>query len=232
MFASFVLALRTAGLPASVTQYLTLMGAMKAGVAEYSIDDFYYLPRRRWSRTSASSTSSTAPSPRSSRASRRSPRLHARTSRSNGCEKLARLNSAPRRRRRSRRWAAGTKLMETLKKRFEEQKERHEGGSKMDRHRRHLALRRLRLQPAGHPHRPGQEPQQERGQGLGPARVQGLDDTRRARHAQHQGRAAAPAPVRARGRAPTSSTSTTRSARPPRTPASSTSRWCPSATTR
>ena len=45
MFASFVLALRTAGLPASVTEYLTLMGAMKAGVADYSVDDFYYLCR-------------------------------------------------------------------------------------------------------------------------------------------------------------------------------------------
>ena len=45
MFASFVLALRSAGLPASVTEYLTLMGAMKAGVADYSIDDFYYLCR-------------------------------------------------------------------------------------------------------------------------------------------------------------------------------------------
>ena len=45
MFASFVLALRSAGLPASVTEYLTLMGAMKAGVADYSIDDFDYLCR-------------------------------------------------------------------------------------------------------------------------------------------------------------------------------------------
>jgi len=45
MFASFVLALRSAGLPASVTEYLTLMGAMKAGVVDYSVDDFYYLCR-------------------------------------------------------------------------------------------------------------------------------------------------------------------------------------------
>ena len=45
MFAPFILALRTAGLPASVTEYLTLMGAMQAGVANYNIDDFYYLAR-------------------------------------------------------------------------------------------------------------------------------------------------------------------------------------------
>ena len=45
MFAHLVLALRSAGLPASTTEYLTLMGAMKAGVAEYSVEDFYYLAR-------------------------------------------------------------------------------------------------------------------------------------------------------------------------------------------
>ena len=48
------------------------------------------------------------------------------------------------------------KLMETLRKRLEEQKGRHQGGSKMDRHRRHLPVRRVRLQPGGRPHRPGQ----------------------------------------------------------------------------
>ena len=45
MFSHLVLALRSAGLPASITEYLTLMAAMKAGVAEYSVEDFYYLAR-------------------------------------------------------------------------------------------------------------------------------------------------------------------------------------------
>ncbi len=45
MLAHFILALREAGLPASITEYLTLLGAMKAGVAEYNVDDFYYLSR-------------------------------------------------------------------------------------------------------------------------------------------------------------------------------------------
>ena len=45
MFATFLLSLKQAGLPVSVTEYLTLMGAMRAGVAEYSVDDFYYLSR-------------------------------------------------------------------------------------------------------------------------------------------------------------------------------------------
>ena len=37
MFAPFILALRQAGIPASVTEYLALLGAMQAGVAEYSV---------------------------------------------------------------------------------------------------------------------------------------------------------------------------------------------------
>jgi hypothetical protein len=45
VFATFILALRQAGLPASVTEYLALLRAMKAGVADYSVDDFYHLSR-------------------------------------------------------------------------------------------------------------------------------------------------------------------------------------------
>ena len=45
MFARFILSLRHAGIPASITEYLSLMGAMRAGVAGYDIDDFYYLSR-------------------------------------------------------------------------------------------------------------------------------------------------------------------------------------------
>jgi uncharacterized protein len=45
VFATFILALRQAGLPASVTEYLALLRAMKAGVADYSVEDFYHLSR-------------------------------------------------------------------------------------------------------------------------------------------------------------------------------------------
>src|SRR5271155_5628513 len=45
MFAHFILALRQAGVPASITEYLALMAAMQANVAEYSVEDFYYLSR-------------------------------------------------------------------------------------------------------------------------------------------------------------------------------------------
>ena len=45
MFAPFIEALRQAGLPTSITEYLTLLGAMRRGVADYNVEDFYFLAR-------------------------------------------------------------------------------------------------------------------------------------------------------------------------------------------
>ena len=52
------------------------------------------------------------------------------------------------------------------------------GRLQVDRHGGHLALRSLRVQPGGHPHRAGSLAQQARGQGVGPARVPRLDTDR------------------------------------------------------
>ncbi|MGC1301620.1 MAG: VWA domain-containing protein [Caulobacteraceae bacterium] len=45
MFAGFVQGLRGAGVPVSITEHLSLLGAMQAGVADYSVEDFYFLAR-------------------------------------------------------------------------------------------------------------------------------------------------------------------------------------------
>jgi len=45
MFTNFFYELRDAGIPATLKEYLTLMEAMDAGVAEMKIDSFYYLAR-------------------------------------------------------------------------------------------------------------------------------------------------------------------------------------------
>jgi uncharacterized protein len=45
VFGHFVLALRQAGIAVSLTEYLTLLGAMKVGNAAYSVEDFYFLSR-------------------------------------------------------------------------------------------------------------------------------------------------------------------------------------------
>jgi uncharacterized protein with von Willebrand factor type A (vWA) domain len=45
MFISFFLELRAAKVPASLSEFLTLMEAMRAGVARFDIDEFYFLAR-------------------------------------------------------------------------------------------------------------------------------------------------------------------------------------------
>jgi uncharacterized protein len=45
VFAGFFLELRQAKVPVSLREYLTLMEAMRRNLADYSIDDFYYLSR-------------------------------------------------------------------------------------------------------------------------------------------------------------------------------------------
>mgnify|MGYP000163779268 CR=1 FL=1 len=45
MFAGFIAALRNEGVAVSLTEYLTLLGAMQAGVVQLDVEDFYYLAR-------------------------------------------------------------------------------------------------------------------------------------------------------------------------------------------
>mgnify|MGYP001501301601 FL=1 len=45
MFTDFFLTLRDAKVPVSLREYLTLLEAVEKGVAEYKVDDFYYLAR-------------------------------------------------------------------------------------------------------------------------------------------------------------------------------------------
>ena len=61
------------------------------------------------------------------------------------------------------------KLMETLQKRLEEQKERHQGGNKWIGTAGTSPYRRVRFQPGGRAHRPGWRAQPQRRQGLGQA---------------------------------------------------------------
>ena len=91
--------------------------------------------------------------------------------------------------------------METLKQAPRGAEGTPPGRLQVDRHRGHVAVRRLRLQPRGHAHRAGGRAQSQRREGLGPARVPRLRHGSRARHPQHQDGAAPIAALRARGRA-------------------------------
>ena len=56
MFAGFVTALRNEGVPVSLTEYLTLVGAMKAGVARATIGARRFIDRPIARTSSRSST--------------------------------------------------------------------------------------------------------------------------------------------------------------------------------
>ena len=123
-------------------------------------------------------------------------------------------------------------LMETLKKRFEEQKERHEGGNKMIGTGGTSPFGAYGYNPQGI--RIGQDkPQQKRGQGLGPARSTRTTTTAsNSARATSRSRCAACAALPAKARKTELDLDDTIRSAPRPTPAGSTSRWCPSATTR
>ena len=130
MFSHLVLGLRKAGMPASITEYLTLMGAMKAGIANHDIDDFYYLAR--------------ATLVKDERHLDKFDRVFAecfkgletpagdlqRDLPEEWLRKIAEKMLTPAELAQIEKLGGFAKLMETLKQRLEEQKSRHQGGSK------------------------------------------------------------------------------------------------------
>jgi uncharacterized protein with von Willebrand factor type A (vWA) domain len=135
MFAPFVHELRKAGLPASVTEWLALMGAMKAGVAGYDLDDFYYLARTtlvkderhldRFDRVFGEVFKGLEPptTVTGEVITRELPEewLKKLAERFFSAEEMAKIQAL----------GGFEKLMETLKQRLAEQQKRHQGGSRM-----------------------------------------------------------------------------------------------------
>ena len=201
MFVTFFHELKSAGVPVTLREYLTLMEAMEADLAGRRVEDFYYLSRAALVKDERNLDKFDRVFGHvfkglelmSDALDGRDPGRVAEEARRQishrGREEADRGDGRPRQAARD----------------AEEAPRRAEGPppgrQQMDRHRRHLAVRQLRLQSRRHPHRPGREPQSPRGEGLGQARVQGPRRRRRARHPQHQGRAAAPAQIRPHRRA-------------------------------
>ena len=132
MLIDFFSTLRSAKLPVSVREFLTLLEALKAGVVDpsrgHSMDDFYYLARTTLVKDEALFDKFD----RAFSAYFKGIALRADFSQDVPLEWLRKtfeLNLSP-----EEKAAIETmgwdELMATLKKRFEEQKERHEGGSK------------------------------------------------------------------------------------------------------
>lgn len=133
MFNKLFFELRTARVPVSLNEYLTLLGAVQAGCANYSITDFYYLARATLVKderfldrfdqvfgtvfkgvesVSAEDLSTTAEIPQ------------------DWLRKLAERMLTEEEKQQIQSLGGWDKLMETLKKRLEEQKGRHQGGNK------------------------------------------------------------------------------------------------------
>src|SRR5574337_270958 len=210
MLIDFFYTLRSAKLPVSVKEYLALLEALQQGVVGpvanddghgggYSIDDFYYLSRTALVKDEKHYDKFD----RAFAAYFKGVELIADFTKDIPLEWLRKnlerdLSPEEKAKIEKMGW---DELMETLKKRFEEQKERHEGGSKWIGTGGTSPFGAYGYNPQGI--RIGQDKGRNRGAGVG----SGAKATRK------------------------SSTSTSRSARPPRTPAGSTSACAPSATT-
>ncbi len=130
MFATFVQQLRTAGLPVSITEYLSLMGAMKANVAAYNIEDFYFLARAtlvkderhldRFDRVFATVFEGLEHPPGDPATDISDEWLRRIAEKNLSPEEMAEIEAM----------GGFEKLMDTLRQRLEEQKERHQGGNK------------------------------------------------------------------------------------------------------
>ncbi|MGE0421045.1 MAG: VWA domain-containing protein [Reyranellaceae bacterium] len=130
MFTNFFLELKNAKVPVSIKEYLALLEAMDAHLADYSVDDFYYLSRSimvkdernidKFDRVfghvfkglEKAADAATAEIPEE------------------WLRKLAEKLLTEEEKQQIEALGGWEKLMETLKKRLEEQQKRHQGGSK------------------------------------------------------------------------------------------------------
>ncbi len=130
MLTEFFFKLREGGVPASLKEYLMLMEAMRAHVASASVDDFYHLARvtlvkneahyDRFDRVFAAYFNGIESLPDA---------LFTEIP-AEWLKRMAELNLSDEEKRQIEALGGWEKLMETLKKRLEEQRGRHQGGSK------------------------------------------------------------------------------------------------------
>lgn len=130
MFAGFIQALRKESVPVSLTEYLTLLGALQAGVVSLDVEDFYFLARAslvkderhidRFDRVFAQHFKGLAALNGDITADIPEEWLRKLAERFLTPEEMAAVESL----------GGWDKLMETLKQRLEEQKGRHQGGNK------------------------------------------------------------------------------------------------------
>jgi hypothetical protein len=130
MFTNFFLSLRDAQVPVSLTEYLTLLDAVKAGVASGSVDDFYYLSRAALVKDERHLDRFDRVFGYVFQGLEALDDLFGKEIPEEWLKKLAELNLSPEDMAKIEAMGGLDKLMETLKERLDEQKGRHQGGSK------------------------------------------------------------------------------------------------------
>ncbi|BAI72334.1 hypothetical protein AZL_016960 [Azospirillum sp. B510] len=134
MFTTFFFDLRKAGIPVSLTEYLTLMEAMKRGTASFRVEEFYYLSRAclvkdernldRFDRVFAATFDGLTDDTPSKE------EIPVTDLPEEWLRKLAERFLTEEEKARVQALGGWDKLMETLAQRLAEQKGRHQGGSK------------------------------------------------------------------------------------------------------
>lgn len=130
MFTRFFSELRDAKLPVSITEYLTLLRAVRDGVAGGSVDDFYYLSRATLVKDERHLDRFDRVFGHVFQGMEALDDLFGAEIPDEWLQKLTELNLTDEEKRQIEAMGGWDKLMETLRQRLEEQKGRHQGGSK------------------------------------------------------------------------------------------------------
>ncbi|HBC05970.1 MAG TPA: VWA domain-containing protein, partial [Rhodospirillaceae bacterium] len=130
MFINFFLELRSAKVPVSLREYLTLLDGMDAGLADYSIEHFYYLSRATLVKDEKNLDKFDQVFGHVFKGLEQTEQVDVQDIPEDWLRKLAERTLTPEERAQIEALGGWDKLMETLKKRLEEQKKRHQGGSK------------------------------------------------------------------------------------------------------
>ncbi len=130
MFTTFFYSLKKAEIPVSLKEYLTLLEAVKQGVAEYSIDNFYFLSRATLVKDERHIDRFDQVFGQVFKGLELLDELFGKEIPEEWLRSMAELHLTDEEKAQIEAMGGWEELMETLKKRLEEQKGRHQGGNK------------------------------------------------------------------------------------------------------
>lgn len=130
MFVSFFTTLRKAGVPVSLREYLVLIEALDKGLARYSVEDFYYLSRSTLVKDESNLDKFDRVFSHIFKGLDLADDADAITLPEDWLRKLAELHLSKEEMEKLESLGDFDAIMDALKKRLEEQKERHQGGNK------------------------------------------------------------------------------------------------------